>query len=93
MSQAEILNITQVQLRVLCEAATLVRPGGRLVYATCSLLRVENEGVADAFELTPLGTEFRPWHFPGRNCVHRRTLLPHVEGTDGFFIARWERRG
>jgi len=100
ISEAEVARLAAVQLQVLQEAAAVVRPGGRLVYATCSLLREENADVANSFE-TGSGSAFRPWPFPGREDGeasgaapgHHRTLLPHVEGTDGFFIARWTRAG
>merc|ERR1712060_429068 len=92
LDEGDIEKIVHVQLSVLQEAAELVRPGGRLVYATCSLLHAENRGVADAFEAANAG-EFQPWLFSTTNATHHRTLLPHVEGTDGFFMARWRRCG
>jgi 16S rRNA (cytosine967-C5)-methyltransferase len=88
------------------------RPSPRIVYATCSLLRQENEDVARWFEST-FGADFEPWPFDDDDdalvaCVdlasapplpplpallpHERALLPHVHGTDGFYIARWRRR-
>jgi len=92
LGEGEVDLLPRLQLQVLREAALLVRPGGRLVYATCSLLRAENGDVADAFEAA-CGKDFEPWPFEGRAVNgHCRTLLPHVDGTDGFFIARWRRR-
>jgi len=94
LNEADVVQLTRIQLQVLQEAADLVRPGGRLVYATCSLLHAENAGVADAFQAVAL--EFEPWPFldrPGRGGPsHHRTLMPHIEGTDGFFMSRWKRR-
>jgi 16S rRNA (cytosine967-C5)-methyltransferase len=74
-----------------------VKPGGRLVYATCSLLEAENREVVDAFlaanpAFTPnpanavlaglgVGLDTGPW----------LELLPHRHGTDGFFAAVLER--
>lgn len=89
----DVDQISALQLSILKEAAMLVRPGGRLVYATCSLLRAENEHVAGEFERES-DVCFRPWPFAtldGRTTPHYRTLTPHMEGTDGFFMARWQR--
>ncbi len=88
----DLTAMAQRQGEVLRAAARLVRPGGRLVYATCSLLREENDAVVDAFlaaavdfqeldagvELARQGIEV-----PGA----RLRLLPHRHGTDGFFAA------
>jgi 16S rRNA (cytosine967-C5)-methyltransferase len=85
------------QSRILAAAARLVKPGGRLVYATCSLLVEENEAVADAFEAS------HP-QFQALSCAEllatqriaiegaRLRLWPHRQGTDGFFAAAFTRR-
>lgn len=72
-------RFARLQTSLLASAASLVRPGGRLVYATCSVDREENEGVADAFRSN--GFE---------RTLTRRTW-PHEEGCDGFFWAVWTR--
>ena len=81
-----------------------MRPGGRIVYATCSLDPAENGDVADAFESDPgfvtAGRQMEPWPFadgvvgrhPDSAHLHHRTLWPHKHGTDGFFCARWRVR-
>ena len=90
---------TALQSRILHAAAKLVRPGGRLVYATCSVLREENEDIAAAF--LAAHTEFAL--VPAREALARRhvampdvdaylRLWPHRHGTDGFFAAVFERR-
>ena len=94
-----------LQGSLLRQAARYVRPGGRLVYATCSLDPAENGAVAEAFEreiaeMLDLGGDlaFAPWPFAagvaGREAArpHHRTLWPHRHDTDGFFVARWRRR-
>ncbi|HYS79739.1 MAG TPA: RsmB/NOP family class I SAM-dependent RNA methyltransferase, partial [Anaeromyxobacteraceae bacterium] len=71
-----------LQLRILAAAAGHVRPGGRLVYATCTIRREEDEEVAQAFE------EEHPTF--ARDGGFQRTW-PHRGGCDGFFVARWRR--
>ena len=96
-----------LQSSLLRQAARYVRPGGRLVYATCSLDPAENGAVAEAFErqVHEIGAAradlgdlaFAPWPFAagvaGREATrpHHRTLWPHRHDTDGFFVARWRR--
>ena len=90
---ASFTNLPALQLGILERAARHVRPGGRLVYATCTLRREENEEVARAFEA-------------GRADFTRRDTLPGLSGgdgflrlwpqrhgTDGFFAAAWTRAG
>lgn len=80
-----------LQLQILTEAAQCVRPGGRLIYATCSLLQAENEAVVDAFlQAQPaFAAAAGPADFPpGLLCAQGRLRLwPHRHGTDGFFAA------
>jgi len=84
-----------LQAALLGSAAGCVRPGGRLVYATCTFRREENEGVAEAFEAARPGwRRVRP-DGPGEVIgadLFLRTF-PHRHGTDGFFAAAWERLG
>ena len=90
--------LTAGQNRILAAAATLLRPGGRLVYATCSLLREENEEIVDAFLAAQPGFH----RIPVSDILARRQvalpatgdalrLWPHRHGTDGFFAAVVER--
>ena len=71
---------------MLCAAATWVRPGGKLCYATCSVLRQENEGVVDAFLGSPVGASFVPMDKPF-------STLPTLVGPDGHFCACLKRMG
>ena len=92
-----------VQRVILESAARLLRPGGRLVYATCSLLPQENEEVARAFT-SDRRAEFEPVDAAEvlrQARVDDASLLcqggflslwPHRHGTDGFFAAIWRRR-
>ncbi len=87
------------QLSIIRAAAKLVKPGGRLVYATCSLLAEENEGIVERF----LGEDHQFRTIDAANELARQEikvagsdsgylrLLPHIHGTDGFFAAVLER--
>jgi 16S rRNA (cytosine967-C5)-methyltransferase len=82
-----LARLTQLQARLMDIGAILLKPGGRLVYAVCSLLPEEGEAQADAFESRR--PEFEPsagLHLPG-DATGRALLAPHSHGTDGFFIA------
>jgi 16S rRNA (cytosine967-C5)-methyltransferase len=90
------------QSAILRAAAALARPGGRLVYATCSLLAAENEAIvtaflagADDFEALPAAAALRAQgiEIPGAATeAGHLQLLPHRHGTDGFFAALLARR-
>jgi 16S rRNA (cytosine967-C5)-methyltransferase len=85
-------RVTALQRRLLDIGAELVRPGGRLVYAVCSILSREGAGAIAAFQSRrsswmkeqPSITAGRP---SGKGCL----LTPGHDGTDGFFIARLKR--
>jgi 16S rRNA (cytosine967-C5)-methyltransferase len=96
---ADVARAAALQRRILACAARCVRPGGTLVYATCTLTRAENDAVVAAFlEESP---EFevddpRPWLPAGAGDLigadsFLRTL-PSRHGLDGFFAARLKRR-
>ena len=90
--QPPLAELTALQAEILPRAARLVRPGGLLVYATCSLLPEENEvqierflAAAPEFSLDP------PAAFPAPLEGPYLKLTPARHGTDGFFVA-WLRR-
>ena len=89
----EVERLHALQVRILGQAAKLVRPGGRLLYVTCSMLSRENEASADAFEAAH--PQFRPVAIPspvtGGGVSHRLRLSPASTNTDGFFAALYER--
>ena len=85
------------QRAILAAAAKLVKPGGRLVYATCSVLPEENRDVVDAFlkdnsgfRLVPAGEVIARLEIPLQAGEYLE-LAPHREGCDGFFAAVLER--
>ena len=106
-SPATVADYAQRQAAILLGAARLVKPGGRLVYATCSLLPDENEVVAQAFSAALPG--FEPQEVGallaglkvadaaqlcagGEEGSRYLRLWPQRHATDGFFAAVWQRR-
>jgi hypothetical protein len=83
---------------VLAQGAKLVKPGGRLVYATCSLLPEENEQIVEAFLAAHgdfqrlVAAEVLARQGIGLDTGEDLRLLPHSHGTDGFYAAVLERR-
>jgi 16S rRNA (cytosine967-C5)-methyltransferase len=79
--------LAELQRALLARALEAVRPGGRVVYSTCTLLREENEDVvtASGASLEDLSDRFPGLADPDLKGALR--LLPHRHGTDGFFIA------
>ena len=78
------------QLRLLEAAADLIRPGGRLVYSVCTFPRAETEAVCEA--LLRLRNDLRPLATPGPDgASERHRLWPHQHGSDGMFVAAFER--
>jgi 16S rRNA (cytosine967-C5)-methyltransferase len=99
LTPKDLEELVVLQAEILDSAARLVRPGGRLIYATCSLLREENEGQIEAFLAGHEGFFLRPigevWQATiGGECPVRGDMLrltPARHGTDGFFAAVLER--
>ena len=87
-------GLPQVQRDILSNVARYVRPGGTLLYATCTLLKRENEDVVECFLKENLDFSLEPFALPGPvgETEGMVTLWPHRHGTDGFFIARLHRR-
>jgi 16S rRNA (cytosine967-C5)-methyltransferase len=98
-SPQSVQELAAKQRAILASAARLLKPGGRLVYATCSLLAEENEAVADSFSLAEPQFERQPAD-AGLPAAARASALPlteagnlrlwpHLHTTDGFFAAVW----
>lgn len=102
LQAADIPGLAQRQLAILSAAARLLKPGGVLIYATCSLLRAENESVAEAFgqahtrfEAVDAATVLARAGVPGAQDLCRAGFLrlwPHLHQTDGFFAAIWRQK-
>ena len=91
--EADIAALVATQARLLDALWPTLAPGGTLLYATCSILRAENDRQVAAFlarkadaTLDPLGDKF------GRDTGHGRQRLPGEDGMDGFFYARLRKR-
>jgi 16S rRNA (cytosine967-C5)-methyltransferase len=94
-----VAELTRKQADILAGASRLVKAGGRLVYATCSVLPEENEMIVDAFLAShedfvrlPVGEVLAKQGISIDIAGDDLRLLPHVHGTDGFYAAVLERR-
>lgn len=86
---AQLVRLVSLQARLLDLAALLVRPGGRLIHVTCSLLDAEGRDQIDDFLARHPGWHAdRPGLAAGRMHGEGIRLSPFKDGTDGFFIAR-----
>lgn len=88
-----VRKLPEIQYGVLCGASKYVRQGGVLVYSTCTLNKAENEEIVVKF----LGEhkDFAPEADPvyGLPADGMRTFFPHIDGCDGFFIAKMRKTG
>ena len=102
-SPKSVAELQAKQQAILASAARLLKPGGRLVYATCSLLRDENEAVAEHFsaeharDFAPLPAleALQAARVEGAEALVSADFLrlwPDQHATDGFFAAVWQRR-
>jgi len=106
-SPQSVAELTVKQAAILQSASRLVKSGGRLVYATCSILPEENEAIAQAFgaanpdfELQDAGELLGALKLQdaaglcagGENGMRYLRLWPHRHDTDGFFAAVWKRK-
>ncbi len=87
-------GLPRVQRGILDNCAQYVRPGGTLVYSTCTLLPRENDEIVDGFLAAHPDFSTEPFDLPhlGRQ-PGRMTFWPHIHGTDGFFAAKLRRKG
>ena len=90
----EMEALPQLQLEILSRQAEYVRPGGVLLYSTCTLLRRENEGVVEAFLKQRCDFTLEKLSLPAAFPQNESGMLALVPGdydTDGFFICRLRR--
>ena len=79
-----IENIKKVQQEVLQSYSKMVKPGGKMVYATCSILPSENRKQVDKFLTSESGKEF--------TFVNEKNVFAHISGFDGFYMALLEKK-
>ena len=98
----DVQRLSELQTTITKNAALHVKPGGRLVYAVCSVLREESEQVVAALVDKPLANGMRLIALPFENEIAKALaaegastlrLLPSIHGTDGYFIASFEVKG
>jgi 16S rRNA (cytosine967-C5)-methyltransferase len=100
LNARDLPELAAKQNQILTQAAEMVRPGGRLLYSTCSLENDENEGVAAAFMSEK--TEFNQLHLANpqisngavdlANATGAIRTWPHLHDVDGFFMIAFQRR-
>ena len=76
LARTDFANFAAQQKQIVSRAVEVLKPGGRLVYSTCSVEREENEEVIETVDLNPIKT-LRTW--------------PHREGADGFFVGIFQK--
>ena len=79
-----IENIKKIQQEILQSYSAMVKPGGKMVYATCSILPSENQNQVKTFLESEAGKDF---HF-----VSDKKVFAHISGFDGFYMALLERK-
>ncbi len=88
-AQKEVEALPKIQYKILCEAASHVKSGGRLVYSTCTFISEENEEIAAKFLAEHADFKAAPIFEGEGNC---KTYYPHLDSTDGFFIAAFVKK-
>ena len=92
---ASMKELPALQLQILCNQARYVRPGGVLLYSTCTLVREENEGVVERFLESHPDFTLEPLPLPAifpKNESGMLALVPGEYDTDGFFMARLRKK-
>jgi len=84
LSPEFIDRLKTTQLDILARYPKMVKPGGKMVYATCSVLPSENEHQLEQFLTTETGKDWR--------LISTKTFLPQRDGYDGFFVSSLERK-
>ena len=79
-----IESIKKTQQEILQQYSKMVKVGGQMVYATCSILPSENRAQVDKFLTSDSGKDF--------NFIKEKSILAHQSGYDGFYMALLERQ-
>jgi 16S rRNA (cytosine967-C5)-methyltransferase len=88
----ELRSLARLQVRILAGAASLLRPGGVLVYSVCTFPSVETDAVCRAVVERIQDLRPDPFAGPDGNEVTLARLWPHLHGTDAMFAARFRRK-
>lgn len=86
------IRFGQLQLEILKNAANVVKPGGVLVYSTCTIEQMENENVVYSFIKQNEDFEIEPIELPVIGKQKLLQVLPQDFNSDGFFIAKLRRK-
>ena len=86
----DVKELAEIQLQLLNHAAPALKPGGKLIYAVCTLTRSETTAVADAFTAAHPELEPLPLPFAGEPTQH--FIRPEFLNCNGMFLAAWRRR-
>ncbi|MPN49291.1 Ribosomal RNA small subunit methyltransferase F [bioreactor metagenome] len=97
-NEKEIELLPSLQYAILRNAAEYLKPGGELVYSTCTLKKAENEEIVEKlirenenYELCDIGSLLPARYLnPGQKGMI--TLMPHTHNTEGFFISKLRRK-
>ena len=88
-AREEIAALPAIQREILNNLSRYVRPGGILLYSTCTILREENEAVIEDFLDRHINYSPAVFAVDGRNASNGcYTFYPNIDGTDGFFVSK-----
>lgn len=91
--EKDINTLVDLQLSILNHVKKYLKPGGVLIYSTCTIHQMENENVAYTFKKNNADFEFDDFHIPALDFTGPyRQILPFEMDTDGFFIARFKKK-
>ncbi|OCS87622.1 16S rRNA (cytosine(967)-C(5))-methyltransferase RsmB [Caryophanon tenue] len=95
--EEDLANLQTIQLALLDNAVTLLKPNGRLVYSTCTVDRTENEGTVEAFLAAHPQMEVIEMQLPTSLMDKQQNgmlqVFPQDFGSDGFFVAAFRKKG
>jgi len=88
--EKDISGLPEIQFDILTGLSSYVKPGGLLVYSTCTVLKRENDAVVERFLAECCDFSPEDFSLPGIRTSRdgKLRLLPHIHGTDGFFICK-----
>lgn len=96
--EEDLESLQTIQLAILDNAVQVLKPGGRLVYSTCTVDKRENEGTVEAFisahpEMEREGITNLPEKLLAKQNNGMLQVFPHDFGSDGFFVASFRKKG